>query len=228
MKILLVEDEIQSASHLRKGLLENGFMVDVATQHAALAMVDRVQYDLVILDAKAASPHFSNWRASSRQAPVLLLTDRRMSQTAGWPLAPESCLQKPFAFSEFLNQVRRLAPWGAGVNPLVGRIADLELDLERHRATRASRRLDVTPKEFRLLSLLMRNVGKVLSRAYIADQVWDINFDSHTNFVDVHIRRLRSKVDDPFPTKLIHTVRGSGYVLEDRRAAMSAAESFSG
>jgi two-component system copper resistance phosphate regulon response regulator CusR len=226
MKILLVEDEIRSASHLRKGLLENGFVVDVASHSAALAMVGRVQYDLVILDANPGSPRVSDLRASSGPAPVLMLTDSRMAKLNGGSLPPDSCLLKPFAFSDFLNQVRRLAPWGVGANPLVGHIADLELDLERHRATRGSRRLDVTPKEFRLLSLLMRNAGKVLSRAYIADQVWDINFDSHTNFVDVHIRRLRSKVDDPFPNKLIHTVRGAGYVLEDRRAAMAAVESY--
>ena len=96
------------------------------------------------------------------------------------------------------------------------RVAELELDLVRHRATRAGVRLDLTPKEFLLLSLLMRRAGEVLSRAFIADQVWEINFDTNTNFVDVHIRRLRSKVDDPFPRNLIHTVRGMGYVLEDR------------
>jgi two-component system copper resistance phosphate regulon response regulator CusR len=95
-------------------------------------------------------------------------------------------------------------------------VAGLELDLVRHRAMRDGRRLDLTPKEFLLLSLLMRKTGEVLSRAVIADQVWEINFDSNTNFVDVHIRRLRSKVDDPFPVKLIHTVRGMGYVLEER------------
>jgi len=114
------------------------------------------------------------------------------------------------AFSDLLARVRGL------VDPANLRIAGLELDLVRHRATRDGRRLDLTPKEFLLLSLFLRRRGEVLSRAFIADQVWDINFDSKTNFVDVHIRRLRSKVDDPFPTKLIHTVRGMGYVLEER------------
>jgi two-component system copper resistance phosphate regulon response regulator CusR len=217
MKILLVEDEIQTASHLRKGLLENGFAVDVASKSVALTMASRAHYDLLILDARPGSPHISDLRATGRQSRVLLLADRNGVQSHGGAHPADSCLLKPFAFADFLSQVRRLLPWGAGANPMVGCIADLELDLERHRATRAGCRLDVTPKEFLLLSLLMRNAGKVLSRAYIADQVWDINFDSHTNFVDVHIRRLRSKMDDPFSNKLIHTVRGAGYVLEDRR-----------
>ena len=125
-------------------------------------------------------------------------------------------LARPVAFSDLLTSVRSMLHWGPGGVEEVLEIADLEVDLVRHRAMRGGVRLDVTPKEYLLLSLLMRKSGEVLSRALIADQVWDINFESNTNFVDVHIRRLRSKVDDPFPKKLIHTVRGTGYVLEDR------------
>jgi two-component system, OmpR family, copper resistance phosphate regulon response regulator CusR len=218
MKILLVEDEIHTAAHLRRGLLENGFAVDVASRSGAFAMASRSQYDLLILDVKSGSAQISNFR-SIGPAPVLLLADPNALQPDGGPHPAGNYLRKPFGFSEFLAQVRRLLPWADAANPLVGRIADLELDLERHRTTRAGRRLDLTPKEFLLLCLLVRNAGKVLSRSFIADQVWDINFESHTNFVDVHIRRLRSKVDDPFPNKLIHTVRGAGYVLEDRMPA---------
>jgi len=219
MKILLVEDEVQAGSHLRRGLVENGFAVDVASRNGAVAMARRARYDLFILDIKPGAPRLSNLLAIGGEAPVLLLTEESsaLDELGPHPLAP--CLLKPFGFSEFLNQVRRMLPWAGSGNPMVARIADLELDLERHRTTRGGRRVDLTPKEFLLLGFLVRNAGRVLSRSVIADQVWDINFDSHTNFVDVHIRRLRSKVDDPFANKLIHTVRGAGYVLEDRAAA---------
>src|SRR5262249_53303749 len=125
-------------------------------------------------------------------------------------------LVKPFAFAELLARVRSLLRRGPGRQPDTVHLADLELDLVRHKAARAGKRLDLTPKEFALLSLLARRAGEVLSRTLIAEQVWDMNFDSDTNVVDVHMRRLRAKVDDPFERKLIHTVRGVGYVLEDR------------
>ena len=149
-----------------------------------------------------------------RQSPVLFLADRHNS--ADRSAVPGDLLYKPFAFSDFLARVRYLLNSRNNPASMLLRLAELELDLVRHRATRAGVRLDLTPKEFLLLSLLMRRAGEVLSRAFIADQVWEINFDTNTNFVDVHIRRLRSKVDDPFPRNLIHTVRGMGYVLEDR------------
>ena len=218
MKILLVEDEISTTAYLRKGLLENGFAVDVASRGVASAVAGRTQYDLLILDAKPGSPQISDLRSTAGSARMLVLADRN-TILAGGPYPPVPCLMKPFPFSAFLTEIRRLLLSRGGAS-LMGRIADLELDLERQRATRAGRRLNLTPKEFLLLSLLLRNSGKVLSRTFIADQVWDINFESHTNFVDVHIRRLRSKADDPFPNKLIHTVRGAGYVLEDRGATM--------
>jgi two-component system copper resistance phosphate regulon response regulator CusR len=158
----------------------------------------------------------SEIRWGSQQPPVLFLTDRKSAPLRDESQATGNYLIKPFAFSDFLARVHGLLRWGTDRAPMTLRVAGLELDLVRHRASRDGKRLDLTPKEFLLLSLLMRKAGEVLSRAYIADQVWEINFESNTNFVDVHIRRLRSKVDDPFPARLIHTVRGMGYLLEER------------
>jgi two-component system, OmpR family, copper resistance phosphate regulon response regulator CusR len=199
MRILLFEDERRTAAYLRKGLAANGFAVDIVPQNqVGLDLARRADYDLLVLNAMLGLPEFLELR---RQTPVLFLAAE----------AP-----KPFAFSDFLNRVRSAVGW-SGLNDLSGlSIADLEIDLVSHRVARGGRRLELTPKEFLLLSLLARHRGKVLSRAVISDQVWGINFDSNTNFVDVHIRRLRSKVDDPFDRKLIQTVRGSGYVLEQR------------
>jgi two-component system copper resistance phosphate regulon response regulator CusR len=212
MRILLVEDENRTAAYLRKGLMENGFAVDVARQSGNLTeLAGRSGYDLLVCDGGGRGRRFQEFGGTERQTPVLFLTapDGVLEQSA-------DCLRKPFAFSEFLLRIRSMLRTGPGHVMDTVSIADLEMDLVRHRATRAGKRLDLTPKEFLLLSLLMRKTGEVLSRTVIADQVWEINFDSNTNFVDVHIRRLRSKVDDPFRTKLIHTVRGSGYVLEER------------
>jgi two-component system copper resistance phosphate regulon response regulator CusR len=212
MKILLVEDEPRSAHYLRKGLVENGFSVDVMRSNAGTAP-RRADYDLMVcnLPPEVARPMPV---LNGRRPAVLFLADRAVAtQTTS---GPGECLSKPFAFSEFLARVRRLLQSTMDGRPMTLRIAGLELDLVRHRASRDGKRLDLTPKEFLLLSLLMRRSGEVLSRAFIADQVWEINFDSNTNFVDVHIRRLRAKVDAPFFKKLIHTVRGLGYVLEER------------
>ena len=149
---------------------------------------------------------------------VLFLTARDAVQdrVKGLELGADDYLVKPFAFSELLARVRSILRRGPARQPELLRIADLEIDLLRHKALRDGQHLDLTPKEFALLSLLARRTGEVLSRTLIAEQVWDMNYDSDTNVVDVAVRRLRRKVDDPFPTKLIHTVRGVGYVLEDR------------
>lgn len=213
MKILLVEDEVRTAAYLRKGLVESGFSVDVMRAPAAECDPRASAYDLLVCDMPPdAGPCFPG--RDRRQPPVLFLTDCSAAAQAAAPGG--DCLLKPFAFSDFLARVRGILSSTMDSSPMILRVADVELDLVRHRATRGGRRLDLTPKEFLLLSLLMRRSGEVLSRAFIADQVWEINFDSNTNFVDVHIRRLRSKVDDPSPKKLIHTVRGMGYVLEER------------
>jgi two-component system, OmpR family, copper resistance phosphate regulon response regulator CusR len=216
MRILLVEEEVHTAQYLRKGLVENGFAVDVVgLDSGGFSPQRQTEYDLLVCDVPPGAGRISEFRFGGRQAPVLFLADRNAVPRPEGP-ADENYLLKPFAFSDFLARVHGLLRWGTERPQMTLRIGGLELDLVRHRASRDGKRLDLTPKEFLLLSLLMRKSGEVLSRAYIADQVWEINFESNTNFVDVHIRRLRSKVDDPFPAKLIHTVRGMGYVFEER------------
>jgi len=217
MRILLLEGEVQTAQYLRKGLVENGFAVDVMRfDSGGFSPPRRTEYDLLVCDVSPGMGRQAEMRWSSPQPPVLFLTDRNNAPQRAQGQPAENYLVKPFAFSDFLARVHGLLRWGTDRTSMTLRVAGLELDLVRHRASRDGKRLDLTPKEFLLLSLLMRKAGEVLSRAYIADQVWEINFESNTNFVDVHIRRLRSKVDDPFLTKLIHTVRGMGYVVEVR------------
>ena len=223
MRILVVEDEKKTAAYLHKGLTENGFVVDVCAHgidglHAAVA----ADYDLILLDVML--PGRDGWsilkalRQQDKQTPVLFLTarDAVADRVKGLELGADDYLVKPFAFSELLARMRTILRRGSGRQPDVLRVGDLEIDLARHRASRGGQRLDLTPKEFLLLALLARRPGEVLSRTLIAEQVWDMNFDGGTNVVDVHVRRLRSKVDDPFDRKLIHTVRGVGYVLEAR------------
>ncbi|MDE2473442.1 MAG: winged helix-turn-helix domain-containing protein, partial [Alphaproteobacteria bacterium] len=160
----------------------------------------------------------SELRRREISTPTLFLTARDSvhDRVMGLELGADDYLVKPFAFSELLARMRSILRRGPPRPSLVLKLADLELDVIRHRAARGGHVLDLTPKEFQLLSLLLRRTGEVLSRTLIAESVWDINFESDSNVVDVHIRRLRSKVDDPFDPKLIHTVRGAGYVLEAR------------
>jgi len=223
MRVLVVEDDKKTGAYLRKGLLENGFVVDVAREgNDGLHLARTGDYDVIVLDVML--PRRDGWsviaelRRSGKQTPTLFLTARDAveDRVKGLELGADDYLVKPFAFSELLARVRSLIRRGSARQQDTVQIADLELDLLRHKAVRVGRRLDLTPKEFALLSLLARRAGEVLTRTFIAEQVWDMNFDSHTNVVDVHVRRLRSKVDDPFERKLIHTVRGSGYILEER------------
>jgi two-component system copper resistance phosphate regulon response regulator CusR len=223
MKLLVIEDAKKTAAYLRKGLMENGFVVDVAEQgEEGLHLAQSGDYDLIILDVML--PVRDGWsvlaelRRAGKQTPVLFLTARDTVQdrVKGLELGGDDYLIKPFAFSELLARVHSILRRGPLRQPERFCIADLELDLLHHKALRGGTRLDLTPKEFLLLSLLARRAGEVLSRTLIAEQVWDMNFDSDTNVVDVHMRRLRAKVDDPFEPKLIHTVRGVGYVLEER------------
>lgn len=221
MRILIIEDERKTAAYLHKGLSESGFVADVAHcgeegQHLAMTL----DYNLIILDVTL--PKRDGWavltaiRQAGKAVPVLFLTarDALEDRVKGLELGADDYLVKPFAFSELLARVRSILRRSPGRQPDTLRVADLELDFIRHKATRGGQRLDLTAKEFALLSLLARRHGEVLSRTLIAEQVWDMNFDSDTNVVDVAVRRLRGKMDDPFPQKLIHTVRGSGYVLE--------------
>jgi len=221
VKILIVEDEAKTGDYLRKGLGEAGFVVDLARDGSdGLHLARTGDYDLVVLDVML--PGLDGWavlrtlRRGGHELPVLFLTarDQVEDRVRGLELGADDYLVKPFAFSELLARVRTLLRRGKAKESEVFRVADLELDLLRRRVTRAGARIDLTAKEFTLLELLLRRQGEVLPRSLIASQVWDMNFDSDTNVIEVAVRRLRAKVDEPFEPKLIHTVRGMGYVLE--------------
>lgn len=223
MRILIVEDEAKAADYLRQGLTESGYVADVArTGTDGKHLAETGEYDLVLLDVNL--PGLSGWDVLAAirargATPVLMLTARGLldEKVKGLDLGADDYLVKPFQFPELLARVRTLLR--RGVRPPAQealRVADLTLDPGRHRAFRGSTRINLTAKEFTLLQLLMRRTGEVLTRTQIASSVWDINFDSNTNVVEVAVRRLRIKVDDGFEPKLIHTIRGVGYVLELR------------
>ena len=222
MKLLIVEDEMKMGEFLRQGLTEAGFVVDVARNGLDgyhLAMTER--YDLLILDVML--PDVDGWRLikslreSGRQVPVLFLTarDSVSDRVKGLELGADDYLVKPFAFAELLARVRTLLRRGSvtTTETTLG-AADLEMDLLSRRVARAGQRIPLTAREFALLELLLRHHDEVLPRSLIASQVWDMNFDSDTNVIDVAIRRLRTKIDSAFDRKLIHTVRGMGYMLD--------------
>jgi two-component system, OmpR family, copper resistance phosphate regulon response regulator CusR len=222
MRILVVEDEAKTGDYLRQGLAEAGFVVDLARDgfdglHLGLTEA----YDLAIFDVML--PGLDGWqilqgvRKAGKDLPVLFLTARDSvdDRVKGLELGADDYLVKPFAFAELLARVRTLLRRGLRAKePDVLRAADLELDLLRRRVMRGGRKIDLTAKEFALIELLLRRQGEVLPRSLIASQVWDMNFDSDTNVIEVAIRRLRAKVDDGFEPKLIRTARGMGYVLE--------------
>ncbi len=225
MRLLVIEDEVKLAQYLHKGLGENGHVVDVAhdgIEGRRLALGG--DYDLVLLDVMLPGVDgfgvLQAIRSEKRGLPVLMLTarDRVEDRVRGLENGADDYLVKPFAFSELLARVGALLRRGQQAPQAATELslADLRLDLLSRRAERGSTRLDLTAKEFKLLALLLRRRGQILSRTTLAEQVWDMNFDSDTNIVEVAVRRLRAKLDDPFPTKLLHTVRGMGYVLEDR------------
>jgi two-component system, OmpR family, copper resistance phosphate regulon response regulator CusR len=232
MRLLVVEDEAKLAQYLHKGLGENGHVVDVARDGIeGRRLATGGDYDLVLLDIMLPGVDgfgvLAALRAQPRYTPVLMLTarDKVEDRVRGLEQGADDYLVKPFAFSELLARVGALVRRGgpmAGQNgtaaATVLHMGELELDLLARRATRGTQRLDLTAKEFKLLALLLRRRGQILSRTTLAEQVWDMNFDSDTNVVEVAVRRLRAKLDDPFDRPLLHTVRGMGYVLEERDA----------
>ncbi|MGR4867834.1 heavy metal response regulator transcription factor [Variovorax sp. LARHSF232] len=223
MRILVIEDEPKLGDYLRKGLSESGFAVDLARdgiEGRALALAG--DHELLVLDVMLPGiDGFAVLQAVRAQhaMPVLMLTarDEVSDRVRGLQSGADDYLAKPFAFSELLARIQALLRRGPLREVVHYGLKDLELDLISRKATRAGRRLDLTAKEFALLAQLMRRQGQILSRTQLAEQVWGMNFDSETNIVEVAIRRLRSKMDDPFGEKLLHTVRGMGYVLESRR-----------
>jgi len=221
MRILLVEDEAKAGDYLRKGLTEAGFLVDWAQDGAdGLHLARQEDYDLIILDVML--PILDGWHLlrelrKTRDTPVLFLTarDEVEDRVKGLELGADDYLVKPFSFMELIARVRTLLRRGPVRESGLIEIADMQIDVLKRRVSRNGERIDLTVKEFALLHLLAQRCGEVLSRSVIASQVWDMNFDSDTNVVDVAVRRLRAKLDDAHAHKLIQTVRGIGYVLEE-------------
>ena len=223
MRILLIEDEKKTAAFLAKGLREADYEANVATDgEAGAALARKEAFDLLIIDVML--PKMDGWdvvrelRTAGVATPIIFLTARDgvPDRVKGLELGADDYLVKPFAFSELLARIRSLLRRTPTAAAETLRIEDLEIDTRRNRAIRSGVALNLTPKEFLLLARLARSAGEVVSRADIVEQVWDINFEPDTNVIDVVVRRLRAKVDDPFETKLVHTIRGVGYVLQAR------------
>jgi len=220
MRILVVEDEKRIADFLARGLQGAGYGVDVAeTGGSALEMVHATDYDLVILDLLLPDMDglqvLEKIRNRKVGPPVMILSARGAldDRVKGLEQGADDYLVKPFAFLELLTRVRALLRRG---QPAVERlqVADLTVDCVRRRVTRAGEPIELAPKEFGILEYMMRNKGRPLSRTMIVEHVWDMDYDGLTNIVDVYIRHLRSKIDDKWPQKLIHTVRGIGYMID--------------
>jgi two-component system copper resistance phosphate regulon response regulator CusR len=222
MRILIVEDEPKIAAYVRKGLMEQGYAVDVASDgHDGLHLATTTNYDLILLDVML--PGIDGWAVlqgvrQHHPTPVLFLSalDQVEDRVKGLKLGADDYLVKPFAFSELLARVQNILRRGPVAREQVMRVADLEIDPVRRRVTRAGERVDLSVKEYALLDYFVRHAGEMCSRTLIAENVWDMNFDSDTNVVDVAVRRLRAKLDDPCEIKLIHTIRGVGYVFGAR------------
>ncbi|HHC6484233.1 TPA: heavy metal response regulator transcription factor [Vibrio parahaemolyticus] len=230
MKILIVEDEHKAGEYLQKGLIESGYVVDLVHDGVdGLYHSTSEEYDLILLDIML--PKLDGWqvlntlRSSGIHTPVIMLTAKEQveDRVRGFELGANDYVVKPYAFAELLARVQNVFRHHIAAqvvaSPQTLRVADLELDMIKRVATRAGLSMSLTAKEYALLELLMRKTGQVLSRTTIASLVWDMNFDSDTNVIDVAVKRLRSKVDKPFDRPLIHTVRGMGYKLEESRDA---------
>ncbi|WP_233235922.1 heavy metal response regulator transcription factor [Bordetella sp. LUAb4] len=222
MKILIVEDEAKTADYLHKGLTEQGCAVDVANNGIdGRHLATELDYDVIVLDAMLPGMDgFEVLRAlrKTRQTPVIMLTarDGLDDRIKGLQDGADDYLVKPFSFLELLARLQALTRRGRAQEPMQLRIGDLQIDLASRKAQRGGVRIDLTAKEFALLAVLARRKGEILSKTAIAELVWDMNFDSNVNVVEVAIKRLRAKIDGPFATRLLHTIRGMGYVLEQR------------
>ena len=222
MRILIVEDEPKTAAYVSKGLSEHAYVTDIANDGIeGLHLATSGNYDLVLLDVML--PGADGWSVlegirRQRETPVLFLSarDEVADRVKGLELGADDYLVKPFAFSELLARVQNVLRRGQVPREQTLRVADLEIDPLRRRVTRSGDRIELTAKEYALLEYFARHTGEMCSRTLISESVWDMNFDGDTNVVDVAVRRLRAKIDDPYPTKLIHTVRGVGYVFDAR------------
>ena len=231
MKLLIVEDELKTAEYLQKGLAEQGCVVDVAHngidgQHLALVH----DYDVIVLDAMLPGiDGFTLLRTlrQVKQTPVIMLTARDSieDRVRGLHDGADDYLVKPFSFLELLARLQALQRRGRAQEPTQLKIANLQIDLIARKAWRGAERIDLSAKEFALLAVLARRQGEILSKTAIAELVWDMNFDSNTNVVEVAIKRLRAKIDNAFTPKLLHTIRGMGYVMEARDEAAPGEES---
>jgi two-component system, OmpR family, copper resistance phosphate regulon response regulator CusR len=223
MRILIIEDDLKTFGFLNKGFSECGVTAEVAQDgEEGLNLALTREYDIVILDVML--PKRDGWsviqeiRRRKKTTPVIMLTsyDAIPDRIKGFELGADDYLTKPFAFSELLVRISAILRRGPALKEEVQRVADLEIDLIRGRVTRNGKSLDLTSKEYAILNLLVRNAGKYLTKTAIAENIWNLPYDADSNIVEVHINRLRAKVDGPFEKKLIHTLRGRGYILEDR------------
>jgi DNA-binding response OmpR family regulator len=222
MRILVVEDERKVARFIQQALEEEHHAVDVAFDgERGMAMIEAQGYDLMILDVMLPKRNglelTKAFRANRGTTPILMLTAKTATEdkVAGLDSGADDYLTKPFAVAELLARVRSLLRRGASEKTTLLKIADLELDTVTHKARRAGRTIDLTAKEYSLLEYLLRNKERVLSRSVIAEHIWDYHFDTGTNLIDVYINHLRNKVDTGFSKKLVHTVRGVGYVIRE-------------
>jgi two-component system copper resistance phosphate regulon response regulator CusR len=221
MKLLVVEDEEKAAAALRQGLGESGFEVDTAPDgEEGLRLARESAYDAIVLDLML--PKRDGWsvitelRKEGRGTPILVLTarDEVPDRVKGFELGADDYLAKPFSFSELVARLRSLVRRGGSTRPAKVQVADLAIDESTQKASRGGQVLDLTPREFALLALLAKAPGQVFSRAQISERIWHVEYDGVSNVIDVHVRHLRAKADDPFEKKLIRTVRGVGYALD--------------